>query len=167
MGLQSFMFPKMSYCWLMYATFTFFSVGRWWWCHPEPDWSFVSFWVLARGIKSSSRWAAAHWHTSNFRYEMVWTQVWPACLLFTLFTYLLYDSFACSQVPCAGVREGNVGNSSCHRGAAVVHNVWQSGEKWNTRRITATDFLYFETLSLSLSQHVQLLTEHIDTEYIY
>lgn len=49
-----------------------FCAGRWRGCHPKPDGSFVSLWISARSINEpSSNWAAAHWHSSHFRFEMV------------------------------------------------------------------------------------------------
>lgn len=81
-------------------------------------------------------------------------------------SFLPVDSFECSQVPSAGVRADCAGNGSCHRRAAALHAVRQSGEKCGIRRNTSSDsLLIFLADACVQNQHVKLLTGHMIVEH--
>lgn len=111
-------------------------------CHPVPDGSFVPVWISARGIdEPSSYWAPTHGHSGHFRFEMVKKSSLAIVTIDVTISFLPVDSLECSQVPRAGVRADCAGNGSCHRRAAALHAVRQSGEKCGIRRNTSSDSL--------------------------
>lgn len=129
-------------------------------CHPEQDRSCLPFWISARGtdVPPSHR-AAAHGHSSHFRFEMVRKQIWSVWLLLlfpscSLLCMVIGATCLCQTEQCWGWQQ-LPGSCSC------THCLGVRWEMWHQKNQTVTCGACIMKNFLAYPEHFSIIWIHL------